>query len=336
MQMKLNQLMVAVMVLASAGGAQADWTPRIISSQYIATVNYGGGSVSYSEDRNANGPLSNFAGKMVAVPYAMQNAMNEFMRQAAVSKGVNFQGGWLTGDPLVQIQPQGNGTVLLTLSGLNYDAYTQFSGKRWGIFSYDCRNHASLANMRVTGQYGAADGGLQSDKVGVTANVGSSTDCDSNISWILPILGNILINTAEGKIDQGIVSGVTASLAQLKDGLFFGRDQNYLTGLNQLIPADKVVRLPNGQTFAIGQYVNNNLAYLIANGQISLQLGKGAVVSGVYGMNEPMNNEINGTYATLQLTVPGVSFSVSLTEKVNVRWQWQCSLRDPSKRCDIP
>ncbi|MDT9001809.1 hypothetical protein RQP53_21210 [Paucibacter sp. APW11] len=334
--MKLGRLTVGMMALLGAGVAQADWSPRVVSAQYIATVSYGGASLSYSEDRRANGPLGSFAGKMAAAPYAFQSSLNDFMRQAAVSKGVNFVSGSLSGDPTVQIQPQGNGAVLLSLTGLSYDAYTQFSGKRWGIFSYDCSNHASLANIRVTGQYGAADGRLLSDKVGVNADVGSSTDCDSNISWILPILGNILINTAEGKIDQGIVNGVTGALSQLKDGLFFGRDQNYLTGLNQLIPADKVITLPNGQTFAIGQYVNNNLAYLIANSQLTLKIGKGAVVKGVYGAGEPFNTQITGNVANLQLSVPGVTIGVSLIEQVNVDWQWQCSLRDPSKRCPIP
>ncbi|HLO92875.1 MAG TPA: hypothetical protein VK195_01030 [Burkholderiaceae bacterium] len=334
--MQRQHLICGALALVFAGAAHADWAPRIVSGQYVATVSYGGGSLSHAEDWRSGGPLGTLAGQMKAVPYSMQNGLNEFMRQSAASKGVNFQSGALSGDVNVQIQPQGNGTVLMTLGGISYDAYTQFSGKRWGIISYSCVNHASLGNLQATAQYGAATGELPSDKIGVTANVGSSTDCDSNLSWILPILGDILINQAEGKIDQGVLNGVKGSLASVKDNLFFGRDQNYLTGLNKLIPADKVVTLPNGQTFPIGQYVNNNLAYLISNSQVSVQLGKGAVVKGVYGTSEPMSDVISGNVITLTLSVPGVSFSVNLAEKVNVQWQWKCSLRDPSRSCPIP
>lgn len=334
--MQRQHLMLGALALAFAGAAQADWSPRIVSGQYVATVSYGGGSVSYAEDRRSGGPLASLAGQMFSVPYAMQSGLNDFLRQTAASKGVTFQSGSLTGDVNVQIQPQANGTMLMTLGGISYDAYTQYSGKRWGIVSFSCVNHVSLGNLQVTAQYGAATGTLPSDKVGATANVGSSTDCDSNLSWMLPILGDIIINKAEGKIDQGVLNGLSGSLSTVKDALFFGRDQNYLTGLNRLIPADKVVALPNGQVFPIGQYVNNNLAYLIANSQIGLQLGKGAVVKGVYGTNEPTYDTISGSVLTLQLTVPGVSFTVNLTEKVNVEWQWKCSLRDPSKVCQIP
>ncbi|WP_269632022.1 hypothetical protein [Pelomonas sp. BJYL3] len=334
--MQRQHLLLGALALAFTGAAQADWSPRIQSGQYVATVSYGGGSLSYAEDWRSGGPLGTLAGQMKAVPYSMQNGLNEFMRASAASQGVNFQSGTLSGDVNVQIQPQANGTVLMTLGGVRYDAYTQFSGKRWGIISYSCVNHASLANLQVTAQYGAATGELPSDKIGVTANVGSSTDCDSNLSWMLPILGNIIINKAEGKIDQGVLDGVKGSLGMVKDGLFFGRDQNYLTGLNKLIPADKVVTLPNGQTFPIGQYVNNNLAYLIANSQVSVQLGKGAVVQGVYGTGEPTSDIISGNVITLNLSAPGMNFTVNLTERLNVMWQWKCSLRDPTKSCPIP
>lgn len=334
--MQRQHLLLGAIALLHVGLAQADWSPRIVSGQYVATVSVGGASLSYAEDRRANGPLGSVAGQMKAVPYSMQTGLNDYLRQAAASQGINFQGGTLSGNVNVQIQPQANGTMLMTLGGLSYDAYNQFSGKRWGVISYSCVNHVSLGRMQVTAQYGAADGSLPSDKIGMTADVGSSTDCDSNLSWVLPILGNIIINKAEDKIDQGVLNGVKGSLALVKDSLFFGRDQNYLTGLNKLIPVDKVVPLPNGQTFPIGQYVNNNLAYLIANSQVSLQLGRGAVVNGVYGTGEPNYEEVTGQVMDLRVSVPGVSFTVSLVEKLNVQWQWKCSLRDPSRTCPIP
>jgi len=336
MRIFVKKLSVFALTVLLAGAAHADWVPRVLSDRYVATVSYGGNSISYSEDRYANGPLGALARDVYGVPAYMQSSLNNLLQQQAAANGVTFVSGTLSGNVNFQVTPQSNGTVLLRMSGLRYDAYTKYSGKKWGIIKYDCTNHLTLADMTVTAQYGTVDGSLPSDKVGLTMNASSSTDCDSNLSWILPVLGNYIINKAEGQIDQGVVEGIKGSLTEINSKLVFGRDQNYLASLNRLIPVDKVITLPDGRTFPIGQYINNNLAYLIANSQITLQLGKGVKVEPVLGVGEPSRETFTGDIINLSVTAPGVSFNARLHEEVNVYWSWKCSVRNPLLSCPIP
>jgi len=319
-----------------AGAAHADWVPRVESARYVVTLSAGAGSISYSEDRAAYGPLGALASDMRAVPYSLQSSINSVVQQEASANGVTFLRGALSGDLNLRITPQYNGTVLMNVGGIGYDAYLQYSGKKWGFIKYDCTNHTRLANISVTAQYGTVDGSLPSDKVGITTTPSSSTDCDSNLSWIVPVIGSYVVNKFEGAADQRIVDGIKGSLSQVNSKLLFGRDQNYLASLNRLIPVDKVVQLPDGRTFPIGQYINNNLAYVIANSQMTLQLGKGAVLAPVYGNSEPYRYQITGDIANLTLNVSGMSINARLHEVVNVTWTWKCSVTNPNLVCAIP
>lgn len=317
-----KKFLLAFTALSLCHLAHADWDPVIESDNYVATVSVGGSTIRYQESLRSYGPLSQLASNMYSVPTSMQAGLNGFMQQSAAANGVSFQGGSLTGNVNVQFNPQSGGYLLMTLSGLTYNAYTKFSGKKWGIISFSCTNHVTMANVRVTAQVGSVDGYTPSDKVGMTADLSSSTDCDSNLSWILPVIGDFIINKAEGKIDSGVLNGLKGSLAQLKDKLFFERDQNYLVGLNRLIPADKTITLPSGEVFPIGQYVQNNLLYLLANSQITIQLGKGASVGTVKGLSEPMYNEVKGNVLNISITSPYIAFTANLSEEINVFWKW--------------
>lgn len=328
--MKRSLLLIGLFLSTSL--AQADIVPTVVSSQYIATARYNGGSVSYAENAYGNGPLSNIVSSLRQVPYAVESALNTVLTEKANSAGASFLRGSLTGNPTVTIAPQTSGVTLIKLEGWSYEARTRFTGKKLGFISYDCVNTTSLRNLSVTGQYGTQTGQMASDKAGATADVSSSTDCDSNLSWILPFVGDLIIGSITSKLDARVVSGIQGSLALVKDKLLFDRQSNFLSGLNKLVPADKVITLPNGSSFALGQYLQNYLAYLIGNSQLSLKLAQGVQPKPRYG-GEPSTTTETGDLLDLSLTSPAFSFGVSLIEQAQVRWNWVCSWQNPNKQC---
>ncbi|PND36862.1 hypothetical protein C1O66_04460 [Paucibacter aquatile] len=336
--MRIQHTLVALAALLSLPSAQAGWDPVVTGGQYIVTVEYGGGSVSVSEGRNQYGPLARTAGELRAIPFQMENGLNSFMRSYASSNGVNFQRGSLSGDLRLQISPQGNGLMRTTLSGVSYNAWTQFSGKKWGIIRFNCVSHLSLANISVGASYNVSNGQVPSSSIMLDGQPNSSTDCDSNLSWILPVVGNFIIRKVEGQIDQAVLQGLQGTLGQGNQALFYGRDNLQLTGLTRLISADRQVTLPNGQQFPIGQYVHNNLAYLLGNAQVTVQLGKGAIVPDTHwGGGEPGYYQVQGDHLNLQISVPGLSFSVRLHEQVQLEWNWngRCG-PNSDMTCHIP
>lgn len=328
---------LAISALLVSQFAHADWSPVVDSYNYTATVFYGGGATSFTETRlprTAAGPLAKLSGQFLSVPYQLQSGLNTYMSQVAASKGITFLGGSLTGDLDITIQPSSAGYMQMTMRGLSYTARNKYQGKKWGIISYECVNTLTLNNVVATAQYGASNGAI-ANNTGLTADVSSSTDCDSNISWLLPIVFDFVVNKVTDKIDASIVAGINNGMSQVKDSLFFGRDQDFLAGLNRLVPEDKVVTLPNGSTFAIGQYVRNNLDYLNRN-NVNIKLGKGAVVQPVYGQTEPRFYSFSGDVVTLTFNTPSISFGVKLSERDDVSWNWKCSIRDPFRQCNIP
>ncbi|MCU6499617.1 hypothetical protein LPN04_17620 [Rugamonas sp. A1-17] len=328
----MRKILFLAAVLA-AGAAHADFIPRVISGQNVATVSLNGGSLSYSENWGS-GALGALIVDAQYTPRRIETGLNTAAANAINGHGATFVKGVVTGTPTITLRPDASGVVFATMSGLSYRVTSTFSGTKWGVINYSCTNTTNYSNITVTAQYGTADGVIPPTKVGINGNLSTSTDCDSNLSWILPVLGDLLINKAEGKVDAGIANAVQNGLASVTQKFFFQRDQNWLVGLNRLIPADKVVYYPGG-SFPLGQYIANNLPYLIANSQITLKLGGGANLNPVLGTNEPTFDP-SGDAITLTLTSPGVSFTANLREQVNVYWQWQCSIANPSRQCQDP
>lgn len=319
-------------VLLGVGTAHADIIPRVLSSEYIATVQYNNASLSYSENAYANGPLADIANSMRQAPNAMQNALNGLLQQKASQQGAAFLRGSLSGNPQITIAPQTNGTALISTSGLSYTAITRFTGRKWGVISYECYNTLTLRNINTTAQYGTSTGQIISDKVGINADVSSNTECDSNLSWILPFVGDFIIGHITSRLDAGLVDGIKSSMNQIKDKLLFNREQNFISGLNKLVPADKVITLPDGRTFAIGQYLQNNIAYLVGNSQLSIRLGQGVQASPQIG-GAPQTTTETGEVIDLSLNSPAFAFRVNMIERAQVKWSWVCSYQNPTKQC---
>lgn len=328
--MKRSLLFVGISLGAAL--AHADIVPSIQSSQYIATARYNGASISYAENRYGGGPLADMAMALKRVPMQVESGLNTAVGNKATGSGGSFLKGTLSGDPTVTITPQTSGITLIQLSGWSYTATTRFTGRKLGIISYDCVNTLSLRNFSITAQYGSVDGRLLDDRTGATADVSSSTDCDSNLSWMLPFVGDYIIGQMASRMDAGVVSSIQGSLGGLKNDLLFDRNANYLSGLNKLVPVDKVITLPNGSSFALGQYIQNNLPYLIGNSQLTLKLGQGVQVKPRFG-GEPMTTTETGTVLDLSLSSPAFSFGVGMVEQAQVKWNWVCSWQNPSRQC---
>ena len=309
--------------LFAAGGAQANWGPKVVSDQYVATVNYGGGVLSYSEDAKAMGVLHQVASQLLGLSSILEQGLNARAAQLVSQHGASFQGGTVSGNAQVTIRPAASGVAHITVSGLSYQMRSQYSGHKWGIIHYTCTNTLTFSNVVIDGQYGTATGVMQDDKTGMTATTNSSTDCDSNLSWIMPVIGDVLIDKAEGKIDGAFQKSLQAGLAQFKDALLYKPDQNLLNGLSRLVPPGKTVALPGGGAFPLGQYIQNNSAYLLGNSQLSIQLGGPVALRPVLGV-KPSTSSFTSDMVTIALSSPALAFTVKLSEQVGVNWQWFC------------
>lgn len=326
--MRKALFIAAAMLLA--GSAHADFIPQVISGTNSVILSANNSSLSYSENRAANGPLGALIVDAQNVPYQIQYALNTAVANAVNSQGARFGSGTLTGLPTITLRPSSSGVIYVTLSGLSYRFNASYSGTKAGIINFSCTNTTYYNNITITAQLGSADGALPPNKIGINGNLSTSTDCDSNLTWMLPVLGSILVNKAEGAVDSAIANSIQSGLSSVTQKFFFLRDQNWQVGLQRLIPADKVVG-----GFAIGQYIQNNLAYLISNSQISMTVGGGADMKPVVGTNEPPR-QLGGDAISLTLTSPGLSFSVKLHEEVNVFWKWKCSVANPALNCADP
>lgn len=237
--MKKYLLLAGVLAM---GSAHADWIPASSTRTYTATITYGGGSRSITENKAANGPLRSVADQVVQVPAKLEDGLNTYLSNLVNSQGAHFISGSLTGAIKATVRPQASGIVNLDLNGFGYNAFSSYSGTKFGVISFSCQNSLRLTDIAVTAQYGSVGGAMGSD-VGLTFVPSSSTDCDTNLGWIIPGLDRI-VNKIATKADRGIETSLLDSAARLKDSLFFSRDQNFLVGLNKLIPLDTNIALP--------------------------------------------------------------------------------------------
>jgi len=317
----------------ASGAAQADWSPSYRSNNYVVTVSYNGGSVSYGESATAdNGRITPFAREMLGIRTVLENSINGVVGAAVAQQGAGFQGGTLSGNLHAHIQPAAPDTLLMRLDGLNYEARSTYSGKRWGIVSYSCTNTFSAKNLVLTGQYGANNGVLL-PSVGVTSDVNSSTDCDSNLSWMLPIVGDLLVNKVTGKLDTRLEEGARSAMNGIKDKLLYTPDPNWGIGVLRLVPASLQITTADGRPFNIGQFIANNLPYLLGNSQIDLQFGRGVSVKLVPGIAEPMQTFYDENIVTINISSPSATFAIRVSQQTNVDWKWRCPGTRP---CSIP
>ncbi|OWQ84447.1 hypothetical protein CDN99_24470 [Roseateles aquatilis] len=329
---------VALMpLLAATGSAWADWVPQVQNRFYTATVRVNGGAASFNEPRSAYGPLSTISGYALGVPVYIQSGINDAIRPELQKNGVELLSGTVSGDLQVVLTPVSSGVGRVEIGGLDYRAVSSFRGSFGGIVRYDCQNVLTMTNTRIVGQIGSVGSGVTPGSVGMTTTSNSSTWCDSNLSWLLPVVGDLIADKITGKIDAKIEAGIATSVSKLDSALFVvASGNNFRSGLHQLVPRESVVRLPNGQDFRIGDYVWNNFDYIVANSQMTLKLGQAAPVDVVRGMQLPYGNVVTGIPLRMDVNVPGLSFSIELKDEAWVDWRWVCNVTRPGEGCEEP
>jgi hypothetical protein len=306
--------------------AYADWEPITVADNYLvtvgATVNGSHGEITYSEDANSGNYLPSVARDVYSITDSLMTELDSQVREMSIREGFSFQRGELTGEPTVTMQPNGAGYLITRLTGLNYKGVA--SGTyRYGILSASCTVTVRLTNIVLTAQIGSATGAMPEDSVGMTATPTSHVNCSTNIDWI-PIV-NLVVSIWEEHGAQGWVNRAAKdAMAKMKDKLFFERDANAYAGLNRIVPADKVIPLPNGQSFAVGQWLHGQLAWILNNVNANITLGQGAKVETFTGWTMP-DYWVIGNVARFNLVVGGVTLDINMREEVLVEWAWGCN-----------
>lgn len=306
------------------GGTVPPSVPIELDRKYEVTLGSGGYAVSYAEDTSSNGPIGQLASQLTTVPSQIENTLNGIIaRQAAHYDGI-FLGGSLTGNPMVQIAPKADGTALMTLSGVGYGTSVKKKIEVLGITVFSCTARLQVDNVSIVAQYGSVDGQIRDESVGFNGQPNVDTNCNSFLSWLLPGIGSYLTNRVEGLADRALLDGIKSAMNTVKDKLLLSPDQNFLRGLNALIPVDKTIPLPNGSVLPIGQYVHDNVAYLAARSTLTMQLSRGltSLSPPWYGYVGTAEDSVDVLY--LSLDSPVVSFDLMLAEKATVSWEQTC------------
>jgi hypothetical protein len=306
--------------------AHADWLPITMNDSYVvtvgATVNGQYGEITYSEDRNSGNFLPSVARDVYSITDALTTELDNQVRELAAREQLHFYRSELSGDMNVTLQPNGAGYLMTRVSGLNYLGIASGT-KSWGPVTGTCTVTVTVTDIVATAQIGSATGGIPEDSVGLEAHVGSRTSCTNNLEWF-PILGEAINIWAEHKASGILHSKARDALLKMKDKLFFERDANAYAGLNRIVPADKVIPLPNGQSFAAGQWLQGQLAWILNNVNANIVLGRGAKVEPFTGWTLP-DYWVTGTVARFNLVVGGVTLNINMREEVLVEWQWYCN-----------
>lgn len=320
--------LVFVAALLAAGTAHADWKPRITAQTLQTTINYGGGSLAYSVPGDQNNPITNLRGQMGEIPRTIRGTMDEFISRFARDNGGSLGSSFIEGDLDLLMAPQEGGTTLITLNGLSYKAITRFTGRKYGLISYDCYNTMELKNISITAQFG---GPLKSDSVRLNATPTSSSNCDSNLAWILPIFGDLVINKVEGILDAKALEGIGSALNKSRDYLYFLPETNWL---NVLVRPEHKITLPNGAVFPIGAEVHKYVPNIVSNSTLRVKFGNGANVAGLYNTVSPGSSSMSGDVLTVVVTSPILPFSIVVREYADVDWSWVCQLDRPPSDFD--
>jgi hypothetical protein len=306
--------------------AHADWLPTTFNDNYIVTVgaavNGSYGEITYSEDAYSGNFLPSVARDVYSITNSLSSELDSQVREVAAREQLNFIYGQLTGEANVTLQPNGAGYLNTRLSGLNYAGYASGT-KSYGFLTGTCNVNVRVANIVATAQIGSTTGDVPESAVGLEADVSHTTHCSNNLAWV-PLVGLAINIYAEHRIN-GIINAKTRTMfLDMKDKLFFQRDANAYVGLNRIVPADKVIPLPNGQSFAVGQWLQGQLTWILNNVNANFVLGHGAQVQPFPGWTMP-DYWITGNVARFNLVVGGVTLNINMREEVLAEWTWYCN-----------
>jgi len=322
-------------ISAMSVAAHADWQPIPTGDRFVVTVgasvNGLYGEITYDDNHPALSGLAGIATDVYRMTDSLREELNSQVREAAAREGFTFSGGTLSGDANLTLQPNGAGYLMARVSGLSYTGSARGT-YRTGILRVSCTVSLHVRDIVATAQIGSATGGIPEDSVGMTAVHSSNANCSSNLSWI-PILGLLVNIYAEHEARDLTRQAVRDTIALMKDKLFFERDANAYAGLNRIVPVDRVIPLPGGQSFAVGQWLHGQLAWILNNVNATIVMGDGAEIEHHYGQSTPEYNTFTGDVIRMNLVVGGVTLNIHMYEEISVMWQWRCIIRECG---DIP
>ncbi|WP_145929224.1 hypothetical protein [Chromobacterium vaccinii] len=322
-----KKIIPVLMLSVLAQFAHAEYLSTARKSSTLVTVNFKGTSISY--DLMKNQAAMQKLEQLTQAKNELANGLNAKLAELANQQGAGFSYGRIEGDPNITITPNPAGYLLMGLSGVSYAAGARYSKSKWGVLKADCDINIRLDNISAVAQYGSSNGQPSGD-ASFSATPSSSTSCDASLlgvplNWV-PFLGQWIDN----KANSIVLNGVRNGLSKVKDGLYFDAGQNWQTGIAQIIPRDKVIKLPDGSTFPIGAYIQDNLSYIISNSNVSMKIGQLFKNTSYFYSKDQTGLELVFRVVEFKLNSPALSFDVGVFDHAQVTG---CYVPKGAKQC---
>ena len=235
----------------------------------------------------------------------------------------------VNGPMQLSLVPNGSNTPTVALSTFSVAA-TVAVKKAFGPIVASCNVTVDTGSLNLSGNLDVVNGALVNLAISNFVPT-TNRDCSSNVSWV-PVLGTLVEAISNYVVDGILSKGLRAAMGAAHQTF----DPIKFAGLNVAIPAGRyVVKEVN---FDAGQYVVNNLQYLIASTPVSVRFS--APLPTLYGPTvyaDPANGNFTQHDEAFSISFPsapygGIKFTVSDTTTFNS--YWDCQPMKP--RCGPP
>jgi hypothetical protein len=326
----LKKIAVAMAFACASVPALADWVPSLLSTTFTGTVAYNGKSVSINEPNG--GKMSSLASKVYGLPGRLKTPIDDALK-ASLPSGSTFTMSSIGGPinaSLAGMTGQYAGYNRISFSGLTYTASVQSRGSKYGI-SFTCYTTLKASNVSVSVAYQPYTGVINPDPqvTNLQLNPSSSVTCESSLDW-LPIIGDLIDDWVAGKISRAVVGQVN-DFASSAINAILPYGPSYL-GIYDVIPVGAY--MVNGVD--VGLYLKNNFSSLFTGKTLSMSLGPYNPAPVVYGTGEPWNTTFTSNVVTIDFSDQNTQLTFSVKDTRDYLYRWKCSVRDPSKVCQIP
>lgn len=325
----LANLIVATTLFVTAASAQADgWRWRTGFPLGTASASLEVYGRHFDDKVSAYASVTNARNSLYA---GITSNLNTLI-QPEFQKIEGFQSGSVAvkGPIQLNITPNGTQTPTVSLSTFAVVATVQ-AKKSFGPLSASCTVTVDTGSLNLSGVLDVVNGALSN--LVISGFVPSShSDCSSNISWI-PVIGSLVDSLARNTVD-GIVGKALSAAVGASHQMF---DPVKFAGLNVAIPSKRYV--VNEVGFDAGQYVVNNLAYLISSTPVSVRFAP--PLPPLYAPSTNIDRSLNPRYIQLDeafsIYFPsapygGIKFSVY--DETLFNSYWECIPMKP--RCGPP
>ncbi|WP_317205754.1 hypothetical protein [Janthinobacterium sp.] len=250
---------VAVALAGVAAAASADgWVFRSYDGIPTAALEYKGQRI---EDGNRAAYQSVIDARNQLYSGLQSQLYSKILEKVRGQEGYDWHSVVIRGPLELDITPGSPASgPAVALGGLSVELKMHFS-RSIGPISGSCTVTANSGVLNLAGNLDASSGALTNLRI-VNLSPTTSRDCSTSISWI-PLIGQIVDNFIDGKVDSALNGAISAAMGASQQ--VFKPVQ--FAGLNSAIPPGKYVY----QGFDAGQYIVNNLAYLIASTNVRIR-----------------------------------------------------------------